>query len=231
MRLPRSKVADYTLVILLLAGLLLVFLEALHIYGGRLPGTFALHIGFDYRYAETFMYLQEAAIVLILAALLARSGELTYLAWMPLWWYLLLDDTFEIHMLLGKYLGDNLGFKPWLGLRPVNLGELIVTLSMAAALIGVVLFSVWVRRDPGSRAFSKYMFILLAPLALFGVVLDMAGIIFDSHALSLIEGAGEMFSVTLILWFMVSWLQGMPGRQSIAGGSRGHCRKNGRHNQ
>ena len=85
------------------------------------------HIGMDRSYPEMFQYLQTFAAALLLLAIARRRRVAAYLAWQPVFFYLLIDDAFQVHERLGGWLVRDLTLTRPLGLRLQDLGELLVT--------------------------------------------------------------------------------------------------------
>ena len=174
----------------------------------------------DGGYAEIFGYLMESCIILVLCALAVRARQPLYFVWATLFLYILLDDSLMLHervlrpsalTFLGLSREDAV-----LGINAVDLAE-----DAAMALLALVILSIMlVVYHFGDRTFKKVsigLFVLLASLALFGVVVDLVhgalrhnppyrGFSDVNRLLVIMEDGGELVVVSLILWFVVlSW--------------------------
>jgi hypothetical protein len=162
-----------TFLLKLFVGTDIVFmgLHVLHTYSGFFTDT-QFSLTKDRGFAETFQYLQEGWIAMLLIRLTPRTPNLLFPSWSLLFGYLLIDDLFEVHERLGTTIASHFGLPPMFALRPQDLGELAVTASAAvlfSALIGVGHY----RGDTAARSFSRSMLGLLLLLTFFGVVVDV----------------------------------------------------------
>ena len=157
----------------------------------------------DRGYPELFQYIKLAWIILLCLVLAARHRGLTYLAWAATFGALLGDDVFSLHERYGSRLVKAWSLEPMLGLRAVDIGEMLVLGVLGLAVL-VVLAVAYVRADAPGRRFTHRVVGLLFVLAFFGVVVDAAGSLFRETALGLVlhtaEDAGEMLLVSVILW-------------------------------
>jgi hypothetical protein len=174
----------------------------------------------DRGYAEIFGYLMEGCIILVLCALAVRARQPLYFVWATLFLYILLDDFLMLHeIILGPSALAFLGLE-WedrvLGINAPDLVE-----DAAVALLALVILSIMlVVYHLGDRTFKKVsigLFVLLAALAFFGVVVDLMHAAIRrspshreyadvSRLLGIIEDGGELVVVSLILWFvLLSW--------------------------
>jgi len=155
--------------------------------------------------AETFQYLKEGWIGLTLVGLAIRVPNLLYPAWALLFGYFLVDDLFQLHERLGGRISHHFGFPEMLALRPQDFGELTVTAG-AALFFAVVIGLGHYRADPGARAFSRSMFLLVVGLAFFGVLVDMIHVMLKHPAwqlaLDIVENGGERVMMSVIAWFV-----------------------------
>ncbi|MGH8002251.1 MAG: hypothetical protein ACREPR_23185 [Brasilonema sp.] len=119
-----------------------------------------------------------------------------------LFFYLLLDDSLQIHEKLGDFISYKLNFSSWLNLRPQDFGEL--TVSILVSLFFLIFISItYYFSDRFSRKTSKYLMMALFALALFGIVVDMVHIAVKSPSLytllGLIEDGGEQVVMSAIV--------------------------------
>ncbi|HZK05496.1 MAG TPA: hypothetical protein VFC82_06550 [Actinomycetaceae bacterium] len=189
----------------LLLGLLvladLLFLLGDLYFNVVLPGTRPdLSVSEDQTHPEFFQYTKFVWVIVLLVVLARRQRTWNYLGWLPLFTYLLLDDSLQIHESGGEMIALRYGIEPALGLRAVDLGELIV--SAIAGLGALVFIAIGLMRArPEILKFFTDLALLGAVLVLFGVVVDMIHVLFgglSAQILGLIEDAGEMIAVSAI---------------------------------
>jgi hypothetical protein len=166
-------------------------------------------------FAETFQYLKEGWISVILLSFSLKTPNLLYLAWAGLFGYLLVDDLFQIHERLGFELGNHFGLPVMFSLRPQDLGELAVSGS-AAAFFSVLIGVGHYRANPSARSISRSVLVLVLTLAFFGVVVDtihaMVSHPIGQLVLDIAEDGGEMLVMSVILWFVFRSFHGLPSR-------------------
>ena len=194
----------YTLLYLLLCADL-VFIVLYGFYGFRYLSDPKFGLIEDWSYGEIFQYIKEFWIVILLLALTIRKRSLLYFSWSMLFLYLLLDDSLQIHETIGALTATTFDFRPMFGLRDVDFGELTVA-AIAGSILGSFIAVNHRHGDDGSRFISKCLFVLLIALLLFGIVLDMAGILvtskFLTQVLGAIEDGGEQAVMSVIFWFV-----------------------------
>ena len=167
----------------------------------------------DRGFAEVFQYVKEYWIVLMLVFLALNQWSFCYLSWGILFGYLLLDDGFQIHEQVGMELSQAFGFPSMMGLRPQDLGELVVLASVASILFVAIGLATYIA-DRKERRFSRDAFFILLALVFFGVVVDMIHIIFMDagwkhivgYVLGVIEEGGEMVVMSVFTWFVYTAL-------------------------
>lgn len=156
-------------------------------------------------YADIFQYVKEYWIVLVLGIVVWRNYSHLYLGWLLLFIYILLDDTLEIHEKLGVIISDKLAFVPWLNLRAIDFGELVVSIFFGLFFLSFIA-TAYRFSDKISRKFSKYLILMLFALAIFGIVFDMLHIAVKSPLLEpilgLLEDGGEQIVISVITWFI-----------------------------
>lgn len=151
--------------------------------------------------------LAVAAALLIGAGVVRRSAVPA--AWGGFLVAVVADDVLRLHERLGAVVVRRLDLEPVAGLRAADQGELAVWAVGAAGLLpGLLLCH---RRCEGAdRRLSAALFRLLAALAVFAVLLDMAHIaLAPSHqsapdvVLTLAETTGELGVMTAMLLIVV----------------------------
>jgi hypothetical protein len=167
---------------------------------------------------EAFQYLKEASTAGLLLAAGWRNRVWLLAVWAMLFAYLLFDDLLEIHEHLGHAIATQWSYPAVFGLRPRDLGEVTVSLLVAAGFL-VTIFSI-ARRSPSPfRHASQDLTCLLALLGFFGVCVDTAHMAVESlqiRGLTLLEDGGEMAVMSLIFAYALNLY-----RRPDAGGAGG----------
>lgn len=213
MRLKLQPLAEILLLLLLTD-----FLAILAHFAFRLVPQFnSLYwaISSDRGFGETFQYIKEFWLVCSFAMLARIRAEWAYLSFSLLFGYLLIDDAFFVHEQVGEWIATTQNFQPVLGLRAVDLGELVVVASTGLFFLVLIGVSYWL----GTQKFRwvcKRIFVLLGCLAFVGVVLDALHIMIEvinrpgiplGFAFELAEDGGEMIVMSLLCWYGISLLK------------------------
>lgn len=198
---------------LLLSGLLLA--------DGALVGVHTLHklsplfadaaFGLDteWGFAELFQYAKFAALVLMLGAVWARTRETIYGTWMLLFAYMLGDDALQVHERIGALIAGDWQFRPAVGLRPQDFGELAVSAVFGLALASLIAL-MYGRSGRLARTDTRTLVRLIAALGFFGVGMDMAHEIVDGSIrylggfVGIIEDGGEMVVASVLCWYVAT---------------------------
>lgn len=178
----------------------------------------AIHLGFLYApgmrgrhysletdggLAEFYQYVKQLWIALCLAIAFLRRRHLVLLAWSGFFAFLMLDDALQLHERAGLWLGRRLSLPAVAGLRPDDLGELMVAGAVGASLLLVLAAAWWREREPTWR-FSRVLLILTVALGVCGVILDTFHVIayFRAPAISdplaFLEDGGELLIVSVL---------------------------------
>ncbi len=215
------------------AGLILLFVllttdlfyMCLHILSYRIPwfpkGPFWMNA--DGSYPESFQYIKEFWIVLLLAyvATARRLRPLCFWALIFLW--LMLDDALQIHEKFGgATVGQYISKFYTLSREDIyHYGQFFYALGA-----GIILFLVgsllYFFSSPEVRKISRNVFALLLLLTFFGVVIDIIShittpikTILLSHIFSFIEEAGEHIAMSLILFYSFTIALSRASNQSL----------------
>lgn len=205
---PRGFVA--LLCGLLVADLLLIGMHGWHVLGTR--GSVAApawvldarsSLERDRGFAEIVIYAKLSIAGLALLGLAQRRRAAVLAAWALTLVVVVADDANRYHERWGVELVDILGLTPALGLRARDFGELLVWAGLAAVLLPLIVAGHWCS-PPWARAVSWRLAGLLAALALFGAVVDMAHIWFlDTYVvgqlLAVFEDGGELVVSSVIV--------------------------------
>lgn len=168
-------------------------------------------IGIDNGYAEIFQYMKFASVIMFLFLIIKKTGTKSYLAWILIFAYMLVDDSVRIHDRFGSYIAMNLDFSPPFGLRLLDIGELVVSAIAGLILVPVIVFS-YIKGTTLFKKNSENLIVLLCLMVFFGIGMDMIHMmIIDkvpdnllrgvNSILGLLEDGGEMIAASLILWY------------------------------
>jgi hypothetical protein len=195
------------LLLLIAADVSFIGLDILHSWGYAGDPKFSL--GAERGYAEVYQYVKFFWIAVILSWFAVEKREGLYVVGALLFFYLLLDDSLEIHETVGASIVDVLDIQPALGLRGQDYGELAVS-ALAGTLF---LLSGWVAyRHSGSlaRRIGVCLLVGVFTLAIFGIGADMAHQFLGSRfswtetPLVVLEDGGELIVASAICWFVYS---------------------------
>lgn len=205
LRIDLGRGADKLLLLLLGADTVLILLHVLHVYSGYFADP-SYSIGIERGFGETFQYIKLGWIVLMLVILAIRMNGFLYACWAAFFGLLLADDLFIVRERIGMGIGLELDLGPLLGLRPQDIGELIV-IGVFAALLVVPVILAQLLAGADARAFGKSMVLLVAAFVAFGGVFDMIHASVLSHpswasVLGTVEEGGEMIVMSLIVRFV-----------------------------
>ncbi|HYI33378.1 MAG TPA: hypothetical protein VEX88_07955 [Glaciibacter sp.] len=182
-----------------------------------LPGVFApwLDASEDGSVAELYGHLQLLAAIVALVLVWRATRVGVYAAWALAFAALVADDFFQIHERVGEMLVDTFSLPAVAGLRPQDLGELVVW-AAAGIVVGGLLVVTHLRAGPRHRSDSWLLAASAAVLALFAVALDMVDAVVKrmtgqgtlTSLLDYAESAGELLTMTLMLFVALAiWVR------------------------
>lgn len=165
-------------------------------------GNDVLRLDRDRSVAEFFNYLQTFVTVMLLGRAFVLSRQGVYLAWSLIFAFIVLDDAMLVHERVGGFLAAKLAFPTLSGLRPLDIGELMVWAAAAALLLPLL---VWGFRSSTRQAagYGALLTLIFAVLVFFGLAVDMIHIIvapwsrLADAALAIAEDGGEMLALAL----------------------------------
>lgn len=200
-----EKMAAWILRLLLAADILFIALHTIRFFKPPFPGKF-YSLGRETGYPEMYQNVKWLLIVILLIHVSKIRRSLSYPVWGLVFAYLFLDDTFQIHEKVGKYLADNFNFSPAFGLRPQDFGELAVS-AVAVMILSPLVTWVYMNGDQAFKKVSRDLLMLILALVFFGIGVDlvhsaMAQIREVNFILLTIEEGGEMFVASLILCYV-----------------------------
>jgi len=193
---------DKLLILLISADLVFVFLHILHVDTDLLPSN-RFSLSRDRGYAEFFQYTKELGIAVLCFLWGVKQRRKLYFVFSFLFLYFLFDDSFKFHERFGEFLAGQLNLQPVLGLRAIDMGELLV--SAIFGLLFVISIAVFYRMsDQIMRKNALYLIGMVVLLFGFGVLLDMVEILSSTpgtaRVLTALEEAGEMLVMSAITW-------------------------------
>ena len=193
------------LLYLLFAGdLVFILLHLLHKFTPHLPDSL-YSITRDGGYAEFYQHTKELWIILLLFFIAIRIRKLLYAAYTGLFSFFLFDDFFQIHEKVGETLANFLQLPPAFGLRPQDFGEL-AAYGFFGLIFVLLIGLAHYRSDPETQRVSRRIVVLVALLAVFGIVFDMLEISVNHPVLGPIMGifddGGEMLVMSGITGFV-----------------------------
>jgi hypothetical protein len=202
MKLELEK--DKLLFLLLITDFAFIILHILNLYTGLLNSSLYM-LTRDRGYAEFFQYTKELWITVMFLILGIKKKQGIFYVFSLLFLYLLIDDSFEIHENFGRVIADIFNIQPWMGLRAVDFGELIVS-GLFGLLFLTALILFFILSDQISRQIALYMVMFFVLLGFFGVVMDMVAVMVGqrgtTRVLEMIEEGGEMLVMSVITWFV-----------------------------
>jgi hypothetical protein len=159
-------------------------------------------------YGEYFQYSKFFFIVVSLAFIFLYSREKIYLGWLLLFSYLLLDDSLQIHETIGAFLAESLHLPTVVGIRPVDFGEIFVSLFFGGLFLSIIGLS-YRKAGTLARQVSVILFGLMILLGVCGVGMDVVHSMTDhyfgntwvQHIPILLEDGGEHFTVSSMMAF------------------------------
>lgn len=200
--------------LLLITDLSFIFLHLLFAHT-RFISDYAFSLEAEMGYSEFFQYVKEYWIALLLIFLAIRNRSFLYLSWSFLFFYLLLDDSLQIHEKLGLYISNQFNFIPLFNLRSEDFGEIIVS-GLACLIFGSMILLGYRFGNRFSRSVSKNLIKLLLLLALCGVGVDMVHTIFNNSLMEtlliVVEDGGELIVMSLIAYFVFSVSEYSPSK-------------------
>ena len=210
-RAGRRTGALAVLVLLLLPIPFLLVAHQLHMRGVSGFESFRWSVNRDRSYIEVLGYVQvvAAAALLLLQGWWRRLGAV-YVAWALVLLLVFVDDATGLHEAGGHWLRERPDAPRPLGLKPQDVGELMVWGGLAVLVLALL----WVthRRSPAAaRRDSLVLLALFAVLSAFGAGVDMVHSLVKSMIASrqadvlvgFVEAAGEVGGMTLLLAYVV----------------------------
>lgn len=195
------------LTVLVLADLVFLGLHLLYRHTQLLPSA-NFSLARDRGFAEFYQYGKELWIALLFLRMAIGTRHGVFGVFACLFGYFLIDDSFKLHENMGAFLAEFFSFPGAAGLRPVDLGELLVY-GYFAVLFSIAIGLAYFRAGPPIRRIARTAILLVAGLALFGVVVDMLAIIARSPWLVELNSTVEEFGEMLVMSAITSYVFGL----------------------
>ena len=206
------KIQGIDFLLLMIAGDFIFFI--LHIYKFD-PTKYDIYsINQDRGLGEIFQYLKYIWSIIILLILSLKSKKNIYLAWIPAFIILFIDDFNTIHESYGSTIAKslnngniliNLGslFNIDLALRWQDVGELIIYLITITFIASILIYP-WLSSQKHEKEQFKLISLGFLCLGFFGVIVDILIILpqnigFFLYVMAFIEDAGEMLATSFIV--------------------------------
>lgn len=148
------------------------------------------HIARDRGFGEIVQYLKFGVIIAVLVRWRRQWPSRLFHAWLILFAVMLLDDAIGIHEAIGGWLQPEPGAH-WRGLRLKDLAEAVTIVALEGGAFLYVACCHF-REPPAQRGFSWWFTAALVPVAFSGMVLDIV-------RAPMVEAAGEMIAMTILL--------------------------------
>lgn len=200
----------FQLLILADSALLVVhLLHKLTVYYLKSNGLFLYNplfaIETDLGLAESFQYVKEFWIFLMLCALARKYSQLSYLSWGSLFFYILLDDAGQIHERLGRLISSYFHFHSLFGMGADDMGQLCVY-SLVGLLFFLLLLPALLQGYKDFRRFSLQWGMIFAALTFCGVGIDAINIadqpLWIRGLATLLEEGGEMVVMSVAVAYL-----------------------------
>lgn len=202
--LRRERPVVLAAVLLLVGDLLIIAVHGIAAVQDRVDHLY--YVDSDRGYGELFQYLKYAWLLVLLGIYAVEQRSWRVATWLPLFTYFLLDDALAVHERAGEWVAQRWSLAPVLGLRAVDLGELLVS-AAAGLLVLLPVALAFVGSTPPTRQIFYGLGLLVAVLLSFGIVLDMVHIIVVDEPrigdpVGLIEDGGEMLALSMLVVFV-----------------------------
>lgn len=163
------------------------------------------HLNKERGFSESYQYIKLLWIIVLLLYLAIRTQGFVLYGWALLFLYLLFDDAMAIHGNFGEYLFTLLPLKNMFGTQTAGMEVLAVAflISLCALVIIGVPYLFSCKRI---RAVSNTLIFFVFIFGFFSVIMDFlhdsTGKTSFTMALIIVEEGGEMFTMSIILWYV-----------------------------
>lgn len=185
-------------------------IHLVHISSSTLLQDALYSIETDGSFSEWFQYVKEGWIALLCFTLWKRTKSVFYVGWALLFGYFLLDDSMSIHEAGGESISRHLHIPPSFGLRPQDIGELIVSAVVGSILLSTIALT-YLRAPLNEKNVSRDFFFLVLTIVAFGVGVDTFHSFISNYTshrwikltLGMLEDGGEMIAMSWSCWYAI----------------------------
>lgn len=205
------------LIILLCGDLFYFFLYLAHKAAGLFDIDIAIRnpafeLNRDLGVPESYQYVKEFWIVILLAWFIYKIKNYSFSGWMFLYLYLLFDDMLRLHEELSTFFFARLGIVSedivYKGFRYQDIGELGISLTFGIFFVLLISFA-YKGENSENRNIYKTLTTLLFSLLFFGIGIDMAAQLIPNTAnklliifVKILEEGGEMLVMSFTCWYV-----------------------------
>jgi hypothetical protein len=164
----------------------------------------------NWGYPETFQYLKAAFLTGCFFWLGAKYKRPQFYCWAIIFLYVLLDDSLEIHEILGYHAGEQLENAGIAGGK--TLGELLTFALMGFIIFIPLFYFFFVSKHRNLKIMTQDLFMLFVMMLIFGVGVDVlhdlteVGTVING-ALGLLEDGGEMMAMSVMCWYTWTFIR------------------------
>lgn len=193
-------------VLLMMVGADLVLI-ALHLSAASRGLEASLHyIDLEYGHAESLQGLRWLWCLGLLGLVVVAARRWAFASLLPLLALLLVTDALELHERGGRAAASVLELPGVLGMRPQDLGELLVVALAGALVVAAAVAGIRVAR-PSERRHLVRILALVGLIALFGVAVDAVHAlavaeVASGDALGVVEDGGEMLGASALVAYL-----------------------------
>ncbi len=158
-------------------------------------------------YMDVYNLIKLFGVVILFTYVLRLTKHSSYASWIFMFACFFVDDALLLHQTVGDHLAQAAegSFLSGLSLPP-RYFELAVLAIAGIFLLAIVAWA-YVHSGREFRKTSNDMFLFLAALVFFGLVVDVATSLHLGHSvragMQVIEDVGEMLVDSLILWYVL----------------------------
>jgi hypothetical protein len=210
--LPYDRTAVVLLAMLLAIDTALILGDILHRHAVLADERFS--VSRERGFGEMFEYTKLAVTAAVLAWSATRLRSWAIFFWAALFAYLLIDNAFAVHELMGEVIGGRLPLPRVGNVRPADFGELVFLGAVGAvAALGIAAILRWACLR--ARRLTWMLGAGLLALAGFGVGVDLVHRLVSGTWLeptaAVVEDGGELIVTSALLWMVWQLSRPFPG--------------------
>ncbi len=168
----------------------------------------------NFGYAETFQYVKAAFIAGVFLLLANRHKRPLFFCWAAVFFYILIDDSMEVHEMLGFSLSTFVTQNYEIGLGGTA-GELVVFTLFGMLLFIPLGWFFYKEKNQGLKIVSQDQLVLFFGMLFFGMGVDVlhdfatTGTVING-LLGLMEDGGEMLLMSMTVWYTWTFMKHDP---------------------